>query len=66
MYQPEKTLELVEYAIRNPATASEDPEWSKVYKFTHSDVLRKLPTLLRRISYTVDFIPRCFSLLESV
>ena len=63
VYQPEKTLELVEYAIRNPATASEDPEWSKVYKFTHSDVLRELPTLLRRISYTLDFIPRCFSLL---
>ena len=63
VYQPEKTLELVEYAIRNPATTPEDPEWSKVYKFTHSDVLRELPTLLRRISYTLDFIPRCFSLL---
>ena len=63
VYQPEKTLELVEYAIRNPATRPEDPEWSKVYKFTHSDVLRKLPTLLRRISYTLDFIPRCFRLL---
>ena len=63
VYQPEKTLELVEYALRNPATTSEDPEWSKVYKFTHSDVLRQLPTLLRRISYTLDFTPRCFSLL---
>ena len=63
VYQPEKTLELVEYAIRNPADAPEDPEWSKIYKFTHSDVLRELPTLLRRISYTLDFIPRCFSLL---
>ena len=63
VYQPEKTLDLVEYAIWNPATTSEDPEWSKVYKFTHSDVLRELPTLLRRISYTLDFIPRCFSLL---
>ena len=63
VHQPEKTLELVEYAIRNPATTAEDPEWSKVYQFTHSDVLRKLPALLRRISYTIDFIPRCFSLL---
>ena len=63
VHQPEKTLELVEYAIRNPATTAEDPEWSKVYQFTHSDVLRELPTLLRRISYTLDFIPRCFSLL---
>ena len=63
VHQPEKTLELVEYAIRNPTTTAEDPEWSKVYQFTHSDVLRELPTLLRRISYTLDFIPRCFSLL---
>ena len=63
VHQPERTLELVEYAIRNPATTAEDPEWSKVYQFTHSDVLRELPTLLRRISYALDFIPRCFSLL---
>ena len=63
VYQPEKTLELVEYAIRNPAITSEDPEWSRVYEFTHNDVLCHLPTLLRRISYTLDFIPRCFSLL---
>ena len=63
VYQPEKTLELVEYAIRNPATKSEDAEWSKVYEFTQGDVLRRLPTLLRRISYTLDFLPRCFNLL---
>ena len=63
VYQPEKTLELVEFALRNPATKSEDPEFSKVYEFTHNDVLRLLPTLLRRISYTLDFLPRCFSLL---
>ena len=63
VYQPEKTLELVQYALRNPATKSEDPELSRIYEYTHSDVLRQLPTLLRRISYTLDFIPRCFSLL---
>ncbi len=62
-YQPEKTLELVEFAIRNPATKSEDPEWSKVYVFTHNDVLKKLPALLHRISYTLDFLPRCCKLL---
>ena len=62
-YQPDKTLELVEFAIPSPATKSEDPEWSKVYEFTHSDVLRKLPTLLHRISYTLNFLPRCCNLL---
>ena len=63
VYQPEKTLELVEYAIRNPATKSEDPHWSKVYEFKHSDVLHQLPTILRRISFTVDFLPHCCKLL---
>ena len=63
VYQPEKTLELVEYAIRNPATRSEDPELSKVFQYTHRDVLRQLPTLLRRISYTLDLLPRCCNLL---
>ena len=63
VYQPDRTLQLVEYAHQNPATAPEDPEWSKVYEFTHNDVLRRLPTLLRRISYTLDFLPRCCKLL---
>ena len=63
VHQPEKTLKLVEYAIRNSATKTEDAELSKVYEFTHGDVLRQLPTLLRRISYTLDFLPRCFNLL---
>ena len=63
VYQPERTLQLVEYAVRNPATKPEDPEWSKVYEYTHSDVLWQLPTLLRRVSYTLDFIPRSCELL---
>ena len=63
VYQPVKTLGLVEYAIRNPATKSEDPELSKIYEFTHSDVLHRLPALLRRISYTLDVLPRCCNLL---
>ena len=63
VYQPEKTLELVEYAYRNPATRSESPESAQVYEFTHSDVLRRLPPLLRHISYTPAFLPRCCHLL---
>ena len=62
-YQPERTLRLVEYAIRNPATKPEDPKWSKVYEFKHSDILLRLPTLLRRVSYTLGFLPRCCKLL---
>ena len=61
--QPERTLALVEYAVQNPTPRSEDPQWSKVYEFTNNDVLRRLPTLLRRVSYTLDFLPRCCKLL---
>ena len=63
VYQPERTLELVEYAIRNPTTKPESLEWAQFYEYTHSDVLHKLPTLLRQISYTLKFLPRCCNLL---
>ena len=63
VYQPKKTLALVEYAIRNPATKPEDPELSIIYEFTNNDVLHQVPRLLRRISYTLDFLPRCCNLL---
>ena len=63
VHQPEMTLKLVEYAIRNPATKQESPELAQIYEFTHSDVLRRLPALLRQISYTLDYLPRCCNLL---
>ena len=63
VYQPERTLELAEYAIRNPAIESEAPDRLKLFEDTHSDVLRQLPALLRKISYTFDYLPRCCNLL---
>lgn len=63
VYQPERTLDLVEYAIRNPATEAGSPEQIRLHGDTHSDVLRQLPTLLRQISYTLDYLPRCCNLL---
>ena len=63
VYQPERTLELVEHAIRNPATESGSPEWLQLWGDKHSHVLRQLPALLRQISYTSDYLPRCCNLL---
>ncbi len=63
VYQPERTLDLVEYAIRNPAAESGSPEWPQLWGNRHSDVLRQLPALLRQISYTLDYLPRCCDLL---
>ncbi len=63
VYQPERTFELVEYAIRNPATESGSPEGDPLWGDTHSDLLRQLPALLRQISYTLDYLPHCCNLL---
>ncbi len=63
VHQPERTLELVEHAIRKPATRQESPEWAQFYEYTHNDVVRQLPALLRQISYTLDYLPRCCRLL---
>lgn len=62
-YQPEYSLEIVQFAIRHPGAAPEDDSVQKHYYFTHSDVLSKLPEVLRRISYTLDYVPICCDLL---
>ena len=63
VHQPQKILELVEYAILNPSTTPEEPGPFSGYESTHGDVLARLPSLLRRVSYTLDFLPRCCRLL---
>lgn len=62
-YQPERVLELVEYAVHNPATTPE-PEWtSHFHPFTHDHVRRKLPEVIRRVAYSYRHLPRCCDLL---
>ena len=63
VYQPAKTLELVEFAMRNPASALEDPYLSQIYEYTHDDVLHELPALLRQVCFNIDFIHRCCGVL---
>ncbi len=60
-HQPRRTLELVELARREPATTLEEERYSQFY--THSKVLEQLPGLLQRISYTLEYLPRCCDLL---
>ncbi|MBH8574937.1 hypothetical protein I8752_18320 [Nostocaceae cyanobacterium CENA369] len=62
-YQPRQMLELVEFAIRNPATTADDDKIPQIYYFTHTDVQIKLPELLELIGYTLDYLPRCCDLL---
>lgn len=58
--QPKQTLDLVKFAIQNPATVTE-PEYTSFD--THEAVLKKVPTLLHNISYTMDYLPDCCNLL---
>jgi hypothetical protein len=58
--QPKQTLDLVKFAIQNPATVIE-PEYTSFD--THEAVLEKVPTLLHNISYTMDYLPDCCNLL---
>lgn len=60
-YQPEEMLELVEFAMRNPATTPEDERLAKNSDYT--SVLSRLPELLQRISYTMVYLPYCCNLL---
>ena len=62
-FQPPRTLMLVEYAMQNPSTRSGNEEWAAIYQYTHKDVIRSLPKVLQRISYNLDYLPRCCDLL---
>jgi len=61
--QSEKTLELVEYAMRNPSKAPEDKKLMRIYEYSHKDVLKKLPEILKRIAFNLDYLPRCCDIL---
>lgn len=65
-YQPAQALELLEFAMRHPyhaPPAEEGEEFGGLYAPTHGSVLRRLPPLLQRIGYTLDYLPRCCDLL---
>jgi hypothetical protein len=62
-FQPGRMLALVQYAMRNPATAPEGERLSRYHRFTHADVVQRLPELLKWISRTLNYLPVCADLL---
>lgn len=62
LYQPRQVLDIVEFALRNPLPPDEG-EGSQFYQFTHANILNKVPELLQRIGYTLEYLPRCCDLL---
>ena len=59
--QPEQTLDLVKFAIRNPAKSIEK-EFSSSLD-THEAVVKKSAKLLHNIGYTIDYLPECCDIL---
>lgn len=61
--QPGKTLELLEYAMKNPSKTPEDERFLGIYEYSHKDVLNKLPKVLKAIALNLDYLPRCCDIL---
>ena len=59
--QPDQTLDLVKFAIRNPAKLIEK-EYSSSLD-THEAVVKKSAKLLHNIGYTMDYLPECCDIL---
>lgn len=63
-FQPKRALALVRYAIENPTERlDETVELRDIHEFTYEDVLQALPPVLRNISYTLEYLPKCIDLL---
>jgi len=61
-FQPQRTLDLIKYVINNPIKTFERDS-TPLYKFTHKDVLIKIPSLLRNISHNIEYLQQSCELL---
>lgn len=59
-FQPSRSLELVEYAIQNPYAVDKEIE---DFETTNDEVIYSLANVLQRISYNLDYLPRCCDIL---
>lgn len=62
-YQPEQTLKIIEYVINNPSKSHKNRKFLKTYGFSHEDCLQKLPSLLQKICYHIEYLPHASDLL---
>jgi hypothetical protein len=58
-FLPEKSLELVEYTLKNPSFDNN----GILSEITHEDIKRTLPKILQNIGYNLEFLPRCSDIL---
>ena len=60
-FLPDRSLELVEYVMRNPSEVDEGLDG--MYIFRDLDVRKKLAPVFREIAYHIEYLPRCCDLL---
>lgn len=61
-FQPQRTLNLIKYAINNPSNKSERDS-IPLHEFTHEDVLEKIPSLLKNVSHNFEYLLQSCELL---
>lgn len=65
-FQPQRILHLIRYAINNPINNpinKSKSDYAPLYEFTHKDVLRTIPPLLKNVSYNFDYFQQSCGLL---
>lgn len=65
-HQPKRVLDLIEYTICNPSSIEDEKDLITYIKHDHEDLLRVLPELLKKVSFTVDYLPRCCDILWEI
>lgn len=60
-YQPERSLPLVEFALRSPARKKDRKTIASYYR--PEQVLHQLPKIIQVIGHNLDYLPRCCELL---
>jgi hypothetical protein len=62
-FQPERALDLIEFAILHPANDRLIDGFGQGHSFTNDYVLDKLPTILQRVAPRLTVLPRVYDLL---
>ncbi len=65
LFQPDRTLALVRWAINNPTEIVEevDHPLASLYPSEYSEVLKELPSVLENVGYNLDHLPATVDIL---
>lgn len=63
-FTPERTLSLIKYAINNPI--KEDSINYFHYQTTHQNLLNEFPSLLKKISFNIEYLIECCDILWNI